>query len=155
MGNRNIQIEIGKESEDCVELLVAVNDTIAKTIYENTKCPKEKLNEYISDNIFPYMISNLGEIENKKIIETAENIANNMSTEEFINTILTDEGKDMMPAKMHEIMQNKYCLKGDVEWFLVLMFINLGGLITQPEFCYRSIEEDMEADDCIVVEITY
>lgn len=153
MVEKNIEIKIGKRTESYTELLIKVNDVISKMIQDNTRCPKNKLSNYFSNNVFSYKISNLEEIETNEIIKTAENIANNMNTKEFIMTILTNNGKDMMPAKMHELMQNKYHLKDNIEWFVSLMFVNLGGLITQPEFCYRSIEEDMDADDCNIIVI--
>ena len=140
--------------EKCTELLIEVNETIAKTILENTKCPKDRIDSYFSNNTSHYTISNLSDEELADIITTAENIANNLETNEFISTILTNNGRDMMPAKIHEMMQTKYGLRDNVEWFVALIFVNLGGLITQPEFCYRSMQEDMESDDCIVITVS-
>lgn len=151
MVEKNIKITIENQMEKYTELLIEVNETIAKTILENTKCPKDRIDSYFSNNTSRYTISNLSDEELADIITTAENIANNLETNEFISTILTNNGRDMMPAKMHEMMQTKYGLKDNVEWFVTLIFVNLGGLITQPEFCYHSIQEDMESDDCIVI----
>lgn len=151
MVEKNIKITIENQMEKYTELLIEVNETIAKTILENTKCPKDRIDSYFSNNTSRYTISNLSDEELADIIITAENIANNLETNEFISTILTNNGRDMMPAKMHEMMQTKYGLKDNVEWFVTLIFVNLGGLITQPEFCYRSMQEDMESDDCIVI----
>ena len=154
MVEKNIKITIGNQTETCTELLIEVNETIAKTILENTKCPKDRIDSYFSNNTSHYTISNLSDEELADIITTAENIANNLETNEFISTILTNNGRDMMPAKMHEMMQTKYGLRDNVEWFVALIFVNLGGLITQPEFCYRSMQEDMESDDCIVITVS-
>lgn len=154
MVEKNIKITIESQMEKCTELLIEVNETIAKTILENTKCPKDRIDSYFSNNTSHYTISNLSDEELADIITTAENIANNLETNEFISTILTNNGRDMMPAKMHEMMQTKYGLKDNVEWFVALIFVNLGGLITQPEFCYRSMQEDMESDDCIVITVS-
>lgn len=152
MNKKNISIEIGEKTKVYTQLLVEVNDTIKTVILEKTKCPKDRLPTYFDNNVYFYNISaNVTSIT--EIIDAAEHIANNMSTDEFIQTILTDNGKDMMPAIMHNIMQTKYELKDEVEWFVSLLFVNLGGLITQPAFCYRTIEEDMEADDCDVLTI--
>ena len=154
MVEKNIKITIKSQMEKCTELLIEVNETIAKTILENTKCPKDRIDSYFSNNTSHYTISNLSDEELADIITTAENIANNLETNEFISTILTNNGRDMMPAKMHEMMQTKYGLRDNVEWFVALIFVNLGGLITQPEFCYRSMQEDMESDDCIVITVS-
>lgn len=154
MVEKNIKITIESQMEKCTELLIEVNETIAKTILENTKCPKDRIDSYFSNNTSHYTISNLSDEELTDIITTAENIANNLETNEFISTILTNNGRDMMPAKMHEMMQTKYGLRDNVEWFVALIFVNLGGLITQPEFCYRSMQEDMESDDCIVITVS-
>lgn len=154
MVEKNIKITIESQMEKCTELLIEVNETIAKTILENTKCPKDRIDSYFSNNTSHYTISNLSDEELADIIATAENIANNLETNEFISTILTNNGRDMMPAKMHEMMQTKYGLRDNVEWFVALIFVNLGGLITQPEFCYRSMQEDMESDDCIVITVS-
>ena len=154
MVEKNIKITIESQMEKCTELLIEVNETIAKTILENTKCPKDRIDSYFSNNTSHYTISNLSDEELTDIITTAENIANNLETNEFISTILTNNGRDMMPAKMHEMMQTKYGLKDNVDWSVALIFVNLGGLITQPEFCYRSMQEDMESDDCIVITVS-
>lgn len=154
MVEKNIKITIESQMEKCTELLIEVNEIIAKTILENTKCPKDRIDSYFSNNTSHYTISNLSDEELADIITTAENIANNLETNEFISTILTNNGRDMMPAKMHEMMQTKYGLRDNVEWFVALIFVNLGGLITQPEFCYRSMQEDMESDDCIVITVS-
>ena len=154
MVEKNIKITIGNQMEKCTDLLIEVNETIAKTILENTECPKDRIDSHFSNNTSHYTISNLSDEELTDIITTAENIANNLETNEFISTILTNNGRDMMPAKMHDMMQTKYGLKDNVEWFVALIFVNLGGLITQPEFCYRSMQEDMESDDCIVITVS-
>lgn len=153
MTDKNIEIKIGTTTDNYIELLVKLHKEIVRNIQENTKCPKDRLDKYISDDIFSYKISNLGTEEINKIIESAENISNNMCVKDFIMTILTDNGKDMMPTKMHKLMKDKYALKDNIEWFVSLMFINIGGLITEPEFCYRTIDEDMKANDCSVVVI--
>lgn len=134
-----------------VQLNAKLSDSLANLIREKTRCPKDRLEDnYLSkDNIFSYEMEigpNIDQIEN-----TIESIANSMDEETFVNHILKNDGSAPMPADMHELMKDEFNLEDDIEWYTSLFFVNLGWLLSSPEFCFRSIEEDMEAGDCVVL----
>lgn len=152
---KNIEFKEIKTNNHHIILRAKISDNISNLIRENTNCPKDRLEEYISnDNIFYYPIQSSIDFDIVEFQNIIENIANNIDEETFINHILKNDRKFTDPASMHNIMQEEYNLKeDDIEWYTSLFFISLGGLLTNPEFCYRSIEEDIEAGDCIVISI--
>lgn len=144
----NLKVYIGEQKKEYTQLLIKVHDDILSAIKQYTKCPSDRLSNYLTQN--GEVIFNMGTLEENEfneLIKTIENIANNMETKDLFMKLLTNNGKDMMPANMHKIMSEEYGLTDEIEWFTSLIFISIGGLITQPEFCYRSIEEDIESGD--------
>lgn len=135
---------------------IKISESLANIIRENTKCPKDKLKTYLTnDNVFNYYVA-LSEdmIDDIMIlIKTIEDISNSVDEETFIKHILYSDSKNPNPVNVHKMMEEEYNLEGNIEWYTSLFFINLSELIVAPEFYYRSIEQDKESDDCVVLKL--
>ncbi len=139
------------ESGGLARLLIRMSDPITDIIRRSTKCPSDRIGNYIApDGSIYFSYKNEERASIDASIPVFMHIANEMPQNELLRTILTDNSRDMMPAEMHRIMRERYGLHDDIEWYVSLMFLKVGGLITEPLFCYRTIEEDIEAGDCDV-----
>ena len=115
-----------------------VADGIAKIIRTYTKCPKDLLSIHFSDENEVYFNTekkNEWFRENEgEWISTVEKIANELSTKEFYNKLLTNRGRHRGPSEIHEIIKKEYGLKDSLEWYTSHVFISISALIQDPEF---------------------
>ena len=151
---KNIEFKNTLITGNVAEFRAKVSDSIADQIRNVTKCPKDRLKEYLTkDNLFLYSIEIPEDLDIAQLKESIENIANTVDEKTFVNHILKNDSKAPSPEIMHAMMQDEFGLKGNTEWYSALFFVNLGGLLGFPEFVYRTIEEDLESDDCVVLEV--
>lgn len=155
--NENIKEIRNKKNDYYTTLYINTSDNIKKEMLTRTKCPKHQLGEYLTkDNEFMFR---MGTVEDDVLIDIIclfKKICNSVSEEECLRDILTNNGTDKIPADTHEMVKTLIPnilddYDEEVEWFVSLLIINLGGFITSPLFCYTSFEEDIANGECVMI----
>ena len=128
---------------------IKISESLANIIRENTKCPKDKLETYLTnDNVFNYYVA-LSEdmIDDIMIlIKTIEDISNSVDEETFIKHILYSDSKIPDPVNVHKMMEEEYNLEGNLKG--VAGAQSSGAALVSfnaPAFCSYGKEQSLNA----------
>lgn len=147
----NFIITKSETVENTQQLYIKPCEDFIQLILEYTQCPKERLYEYITpDNEIIFVFEADDDLRNKVAAEFLR-IGNSISKEEAWRTLITDNGQGMMPETMHQFIAKISNESDIVRWYVAHMYLTIGNLATNPLFVYRTIEEDMQTQDCIVL----
>jgi hypothetical protein len=138
-------ITYGKNENGDGEARFKFSEDFANLMLSKTKCPKDRIDRYfdLKTNEFLLDIDSDDNFEVEK--KWLDQIFASLTEEEFM-----DKFGKAIPAEAHQIVTEEYGVPKKDEWFVALSIVNIAGFISNPVFCYRTIEEDIEAGDCIV-----
>ena len=115
----NLKFEKPIINKETIQLRAKISESLSIIIRENTKCPKDKLNDYYTEeNEYNYVFENSTELDINELQKTIEKISNELNEQDFIKQILFNKEKSPNPSSMHKLMQNEYGLKGDMEFYI-------------------------------------
>lgn len=131
---------------------IKICDNIARLIRNYTAYPKELLPQYLTKDNELLVRFGLSKHICEQIISEFLRIGNSNSEEYIWKNYLTYNGSVMLPGTLHEIISSECKVKEpEIEFQVTHIFLRMCNLISDPLFSYRSIKEDIEANDCSVL----
>ena len=143
----NVKFVRYEEKGRILYLYFKIHDRVADFIRKHTHYYEALLSDFLdTDNIYRYSLdgTECSDELRELLIETIEKISNEGSDDYFCNHLITSNGRDVAPSKIHELMREKYGLADidavedtedydqgqvDLEWWTAHFFISLKNVI--------------------------
>ncbi len=143
----NVKFVRSEEKGRRVFLYFKIHDSVADYIRKHTRYDEDQLSGFLDKaNIYRYLLARTEYFDELRepLIETIERISNESTDDYFCNHLITENGRDKIPSKIHALMHEKYGLaditedrdegncdqrQRDLEWWTAHFFISLDGVI--------------------------
>ena len=155
----NVKFVRSEEKGRILYLYFKIHDRVADFIRKHTHYYEALLSDFLdTDNIYRYSLdgTECSDELRELLIETIEKISNEGSDDYFCNHLITNNGRDVAPSKIHELMREKYGLADidavedtedydqgqiDLEWWTAHFFISLKNVIFDDPYPFEGDDE--------------
>lgn len=134
-------VKIIADKEDKEMIKITLPDVIRNNILNNTACPKARLDKYYMNKQFN--VKKKRNVCVDDLIDSLNVLFSSIDEKEFWNKFLTNNGEHILPVEIKGRI-TKFSLPKKIEDAVVEFLMCLAGLVTDPLFCYTTLEEDEE-----------